>query len=140
MALISDIPTVSHAIQQAVAPVFLLTGVGSLLGVLVNRLGRVVDRHRALSSAKTKETNVEKEMHSLQKRSQLIHQAIRFCTWCALLICMAISALFIGVELGSKVSWIVALLFVLGMFSLTLGLICFLKEISLATSTIESPQ
>ena len=48
MELTSAIPTLAHAIQQSVAPVFLLTGVGSLLGVLVNRLGRIV---RSLSAS-----------------------------------------------------------------------------------------
>ena len=33
MALVSDLPTVAHAIQQSVAPVFLLTGVAALLGL-----------------------------------------------------------------------------------------------------------
>lgn len=41
---VSDI---SHVIQLAVAPVFLLAGIGSMLGVMANRLARVVDRARA---------------------------------------------------------------------------------------------
>lgn len=45
----SDIRDVSEAIRDAVAPVFLLTGIGSILGVLVNRLGRAIDRARNLN-------------------------------------------------------------------------------------------
>ena len=37
-----------HLIQSAVAPVFLLSGVGVTLGVLTNRLARIVDRARYL--------------------------------------------------------------------------------------------
>ncbi|HRG16802.1 MAG TPA: DUF2721 domain-containing protein, partial [Pseudomonadota bacterium] len=33
---------IAHAIQLAVAPVFLLTGVAALLGVLAGRLARIV--------------------------------------------------------------------------------------------------
>ena len=39
----SDV-AVAHAVQLAVAPVFLLTGIGAILAVMTNRLGRVIDR------------------------------------------------------------------------------------------------
>ena len=39
-----DVSLIAHVIQLAVAPVFLLTGVGALLSVMTNRLGRVIDR------------------------------------------------------------------------------------------------
>lgn len=138
MDLATSIPTVAHAIQQSVAPVFLLTGVGSLLGVLANRLGRVVDRYRFLRELVKDDTSVHlAEMTLLQRRSRLIHQAIRFCTICALLVCMVICLLFVGAELGSDLSPAVAGLFVLAMTSLITGLLCFLREISLATKRIE---
>ena len=38
---------VTRLVQLAIAPVFLLTAVGTIIGVLSNRLGRVVDRSRA---------------------------------------------------------------------------------------------
>ena len=47
----ASVPAVAHVIQQAVAPVFLLTGVGAILSVLINRLARVVDRYRKLTDA-----------------------------------------------------------------------------------------
>ena len=46
---IESVTNVSHVIQLAVAPVFLLTGIGAVLSVLTGRLGRVVDRFRAVS-------------------------------------------------------------------------------------------
>ena len=48
--MISELPvtTIAHAIQLAVAPVFLLTGVASILSVLTNRLSRIIDRSRFL--------------------------------------------------------------------------------------------
>ncbi|HMV18469.1 MAG TPA: DUF2721 domain-containing protein [Rhodocyclaceae bacterium] len=138
MALVSDLPTVAHAIQQSVAPVFLLTGVGSLLGVLANRLGRIVDRSRALRAAGAEAVaRAADEMALLQRRSRLVHAAIRYCTLCALLICVVIAVLFVGVELGSDFSSLVAVLFIGGMASLIAGLVCFLREISVATSRLE---
>jgi hypothetical protein len=43
----SDV-AVAHAIQLAVAPVFLLSGIGAILAVMTNRLGRIIDRARVL--------------------------------------------------------------------------------------------
>ena len=44
----NDLIAVAHVIQQSVAPVFLLSGVGAILSVLTNRLSRVIDRFRTL--------------------------------------------------------------------------------------------
>jgi Protein of unknown function (DUF2721) len=44
---LSDI-TVAHAIQLAVAPVFLLSGIGAILAVMTSRLGRIIDRAHVL--------------------------------------------------------------------------------------------
>ena len=44
-----NLTNVAHVIQLAVAPVFLLTGIGAILSVLTGRLGRLVDRFRVLS-------------------------------------------------------------------------------------------
>ena len=44
----TDINHITHVITLAIAPVFLLTAVGTLIGVLANRLARIVDRIRVL--------------------------------------------------------------------------------------------
>jgi hypothetical protein len=41
---------ISHVIQLAVAPVFLLAGVGAILNVMANRLSRIIDRARVLET------------------------------------------------------------------------------------------
>ena len=43
-----SVPIIQHAVQLAIAPVFLLIGVAGLLGVMANRLARIVDRARDL--------------------------------------------------------------------------------------------
>ena len=42
---------IAHAIQLAVAPVFLFTGIAGVLAVVANRLARVIDRARSLEQA-----------------------------------------------------------------------------------------
>jgi len=147
----TEINLVAHVIQQAVAPVFLLTGVGAMLTVLTNRLSRIIDRHRtidayvrempgdarALAAGEAPEHHtlqeLRREMAMLGRRRIWIHRAITLCTICALLVCLVIATLFIASELVYDPSRLVALLFVTAMLSLIAGLLCFLREIALAT-------
>ncbi len=141
MELAASITTGSHVIQLAVAPVFLLSGVGAILAVLINRLGRIVDRYRFLENGTL---NAEEgagmvrdiEMGVLARRARLIHWAISLCTVGALFICIVIATLFIGSMIRVGVSRAIALMFVAAMLALIAGLLSFLREISLATGNI----
>lgn len=131
------ITTVAHVIQLAVAPVFLLTGVGALLGVLTNRLARVIDRARVLEGLlpgadAIKQGAHRSELATLSRRGRLINRAISLCTTCALLICMVIVALFTGAFLAVDMSVLTGLLFICAMLALIGGLISFLREIHFA--------
>lgn len=140
MAEFSDI-AVAHAIQLAVAPVFLLTGIGAILAVMTNRLGRIIDRARVLE---TKLDNASPklliafrtDLAILSRRAKLISRAITFCTTTALLICMVIAVLFLSAFLNFDTTIPVAVLFVAAMASFFLGLLWFLREIYLATISL----
>ena len=113
MQAAASVTTVAHVIQLAVAPVFLLTGVGAILAVLINRLARVVDRFRVLERMQPAAGNDERsildaEMAILSRRARLIHWAISLCTVCALFICIVIATLFTGSVLGADLSGTVA--------------------------------
>jgi len=123
-----------------VAPVFLLTGVGAILSVLVARLGRIVDRMRVLhgrlpGSAESERHDIDIEMTGLSDRSRFINWAISLCTICALLICAVIATLFIGALAEVSLSGAIALMFIAAMFALIAGLLSFLREIYLATNS-----
>lgn len=137
MQTAADVTIVAHVIQLAVAPVFLMTGIGAILTVLTNRLARVVDRFRALDNlGNQREPKHEREMHTLLRRARWVHRAVTLCTLAALFICIVIAALFIGSEIGLDPSRVVSLLFITAMIALIIGLLCFLREISLSTGTI----
>lgn len=142
--LAAQVSSVAHVIQLAVAPVFLLAGVGSLLGVLTSRLARVIDRFHALEQSLVQESSPETREKaqttkvSLARRARLIHWAITLCTVCDLLVCLVIAALFVGAELQVALPSTIAGLFIAAMLALIAGLVCFLREITLATSVIES--
>lgn len=139
-----SISSVGQAIQLAVAPVFLLAGVGALLAVLINRLGRIIDRVYLLerelpidASNERRESN-RKSTLALSRRARLIHWSITLCTTCDLLVCVVVATLFISAEVGVDLSSAIAFLFIGAMLALIAGLVCFLREITLATALIES--
>ncbi|BBP03522.1 hypothetical protein TPL01_08450 [Sulfuriferula plumbiphila] len=138
MQTAASITTVAHVIQLAVGPVFLLSGIGAILAVLTSRLTRVVDRFRTLNNSKGDErTAHEKEMATLLSRARWIHWAISLCTVSALFICIVIAALFVGSEMNMDPSDAISMLFISAMVALITGLLCFLREIFLATGLIE---
>ncbi|MEQ1740700.1 MAG: DUF2721 domain-containing protein [Methyloglobulus sp.] len=137
--MLTELPvtTIAHAIQLAVAPVFLLTGVASILSVLTNRLGRIIDRSRFLHSASVAavetDQSVQVELKSLKQRARLIHMAIGLCTTCLLLICSVVAVMFLGSFVTLNIAVVIATLFVAAMICLIAALINFICEIYLAT-------
>jgi Protein of unknown function (DUF2721) len=140
--MITELPvtTIAHAIQLAVAPVFLLTGVASILSVLTNRLSRIIDRSRLLHgrSLPAVETNqaIQVELKSLKQRARLIHLAIGLCTASLLLICSVVAVLFLGSFITLNMEVVIASLFVTAMLCLIAALLNFICEIYLATAHV----
>ena len=131
---ISDI---SHVIQLSVAPVFLLTAIGTILGVLSTRLARIVDRARALNDRLETATEdrtpaIHQEMQSLAERRRFVNFAITSGTISALLVCVSIATVFLGAILKASIAIPVATLFILAMAAFVAALVFFLREIFLA--------
>jgi predicted signal transduction protein with EAL and GGDEF domain len=136
----SDV-AVAHAIQLAVAPVFLLTGIAAILTVMTNRLGRVIDRARILEERLERASpealgTLRTDLAVLSKRAKLNGRAITLCTATALLVCTVIAVLFLSAFLRFDASIPVALLFIAAMLCFFLGLLLFLREIYLATMNL----
>ena len=72
-----EIVDIAHAIQLAVAPVFLLSGVGVLLGVLTSRLARIVDRAR-IAEAKLDAAATEGERRDLHGKLRVLARRARY--------------------------------------------------------------
>jgi hypothetical protein len=129
---------IGHIIQLAIAPVFLLTGVGTKLSVLTNRLARIIDRARVLeerihATAGTDHSDAYTELEALYRRAHLINRAITLSTACGLLVCLVIATLFLGGAFNLQLSQAIAVMFVLGMLSLIGSFIYLLREIFVAT-------
>ena len=136
----SDV-AVAHAVQLAVAPVFLLTGIGAFVAVMTNRLGRVIDRARVLEdrlevASPESLATLRADLAVLSRRAKLNGRAITLCTMTALLVCTMIAVLFLSAFLQFDASIPVALLFIAAMLCFFLGLLWFLREIYLATKSL----
>jgi hypothetical protein len=143
-AAMTDQPdAVAHVIQLSVAPVFLLTGIGALLGVMTNRLSRIVDRARVLEphiegTPDPSAHPLHGELRTLGRRARLVNLAITLFVFAALVLCGVIVGLFVTAYYAwsPDLTRIMAALFALAMTSLIGGLLCFLREVYLATATL----
>ena len=131
---------IAHAIQLAIAPVFLLTGIAGLLGVMATRLARVIDRARALEVSwpdldAGARAAVRLEIGNLERRRRVCSWSINYCTTAALLVCLVIVTLFMEEFFAANLKWLAGVLFVGAMVAVICGLTCFLREVYLATHT-----
>ena len=141
MLMDQDVTTIAHFIQLAIAPVFLLTGIGSLLSVMATRLARIIDRSRVVegrwnSMNEREQADAALEFSNLARRAGYTSWAINFGALSALLVCALIAALFLDALLGSNLRWVVGTLFVLSMMALSSGIVFFLREVHTATHTL----
>jgi hypothetical protein len=136
----AHVTDIARIIQLAVAPVFLLTAIGTILSALNNRLGRIVDRRRLLldrtrktvtDGAEAAQEDME-ELALLARRIGLVYHAVMFAVVSGLLICLLVATAFMGVFISIDLARVVSMLFILSMFALIVCLALLLREIFLA--------
>jgi hypothetical protein len=139
----APVSAIAHLISLAIAPVFLLAGIGSILNVLAGRLARSVDRWRRLEERYEglegeRLAEATHELHILDRRMTVINLAIGCCTSSALFICLVVAILFVAdladVPFGRAVAW----LFIAAMLMLVTGLVLFLYEVRLAMRALRA--
>jgi len=139
-----NIGDVGHAIQLALAPVFLLTGIAGMLNVMAGRLARIIDRGRRIAEDAHGEAlaagdPLQIELRSLEYRRHLAGAAIAACTFSALLVCLVIGVLFVEALLQIELKWLIGVTFTGSTLALFVGLGYFLREVHLATKTVRIP-
>lgn len=143
MFFATDLDTVTHGIQLAVAPVFLLTAVAAMIGTVTGRLARIIDRARVLedridaASDDQPMTHAFNELRQLRLRGTLVNACIGLLTFCALFIGMTIVALFLGETTEMQIFRVVTILFLSGVVCFLLALLGFLAETLIATRVLK---
>jgi len=131
----------AQVIQLAIAPVFLLTAVAATLNVLATRIGRIIDRARVmedrLESARPEHAEeIHERLRVLSKRATLMNRAIGLSVTSGLVVSLVVAALFVSNSLSINLAAPITIAFVVALLSLAAGLVYFLREVILATSSL----
>ncbi len=130
-------------IQLAITPVILITGLGSLLLTMTNRLGRVVDRTRILAGQvrgahgnETERAHIEAQLRIIYRRAGLVRRAVSMATASMVCSCLLVVAIFGKGVTGASMTWFIVTLFMMSLGCLLVSLVYFLRDIQLSLSAL----
>gem|GEM_PF-794761 len=135
------VDSIAHVIQVALTPVFLLSGIASLLGAFSGRLARVADRVDALSekldsASLSERPRLQRRLAYLRRRSQALDIAVVLAAVAGVATCVAALLLFLntlGDHAGTRMMFIA---FGLALVSTAGALAAFLFEMLMASHGI----
>jgi hypothetical protein len=128
-----SVTAVAETVRLALAPVFLLSGIGAFLNVCVGRLSRIVDRSRhieplLLASRGAEHDRWIAELRVLDRRMNLVSWVTALAVLSALLTCLVVALLFAASLTETHFGNAIALLFIGAMLSIGAGFAVFLIE------------
>lgn len=138
-----DATAITHGIQLAVAPVFLLTAVSGMIGTVAGRLARIIDRARIVEDKARAGADPEllarayAELATLRTRGHIANGCIGLLTLCAFMIGLTIILLFLGEIMGLQAARLAVAGFLAGVLSFLLALVLFLTETVMATRLLD---
>jgi uncharacterized membrane protein len=147
MSITLNTDPITHSIQLALAPAFLLTAIASMIATISTRLGRVVDRFRQLhelikhTSEPAIVARAQSELKQLRLRGRMINLSIGLLTLSAFLIGTTIIALFLSKAAlldDSHSSQVALFTFISSVFFFLLALLCFLWETLISTRILSA--
>jgi hypothetical protein len=141
MNSLPQVSQVAQTIQLALAPVFLLAGIGAFLNVCVGRLARIIDRARLLegrilTSRGREHDRMVAEIRVLDRRMSVVNSAIFLTVVSACAVCLVVILLFAGNLFGAHLGTLIAILFSLSMLLQAAAFGTFIQEIRLASRII----
>ncbi|MGI4730504.1 MAG: DUF2721 domain-containing protein [Janthinobacterium lividum] len=123
----------AHVVQLALTPIFLLTGVASMLNVFTSRLARVSDQvDKAMSWAEKR----PRQLARLRQRSHLLDFAVLIAAIAGALTCGAAMTLFVGAIRTGGAGSLLFTLFGGALGCSILGLGAFAAEMILAGRSV----
>ena len=132
-----SVNTVAEIVRLALAPVFLLSGIGAFLNVLAARLSRIVDRSRHIEPLLLASRGAEHDrwidaLKILDRRMSLINWATGLTVIAAVLTCLVVVLLFAANLVRTRLGDAIALLFIGSMLAIGAGFAVFLLETTIA--------
>ncbi|MBO0736654.1 MAG: DUF2721 domain-containing protein [Alphaproteobacteria bacterium] len=97
----TSLDLVAHVIQVALTPIFLLSGIATLLNVFATRLARVADRVDQINKAieetgSEKKAELTRQLSHLRRRSVALDTAVVLGAVAAASTCASVFTLFVG--------------------------------------------
>jgi hypothetical protein len=135
-------PSAVEIIQLALAPIFLIVGIGTLVNVATGRVSRVIDRARWFENLAREEPErinqkARREIRALNKRMRLANWSINFLIGSAVITCINVMLVMVNGLIIANLDTTIIVTFMICMTFLTGGLIAFFLEVSLATATLK---
>ena len=136
---------IAQTIQLALAPVFVLVAIGSIMNILSTRLGRIVDRSRELQRlhAETEGSAhdiVVREIRSVAVRMVLVQRALRALVMASLIIGITVVLLFLAEFAHLSLNVVAAATFICAIALLMWALLLFLRETRAAAAALVVPE
>jgi hypothetical protein len=136
-----SVSTVAEIVRLALAPVFLLSGIGAFLNVLASRLARIVDRSRdieplLLASRGAEHDRWSADLKIVDRRMSLINWATGLSVTSAVLTCLVVVLLFAANLTRTHFGNAIALLFMASMLAIGAGFAVFLLETTVAARAV----
>ena len=138
-----DANAITHGIQLAIAPVFLLTAVAGMIGAVAARLARIIDRARLLEERVqagldgAAAQRARAELATLRTRGLLANGSIGLLTLCAFLIGLTIILLFVGETTAVQIDRYALVGFLAGVVCFMLASILFFIETIIASRVLD---
>ena len=136
-----SVNTVAEIVKLALAPVFLLSGIGAFLNVCASRLSRIVDRSRQIEPLLLNSRGAEHDrwlgdLKILDRRMSLVSWATALSVTSAVLTCLVVVLLFAASLTRTHVGTAIALLFIASMLTIGAGFAIFLLETTIASRAV----
>ena len=134
-----------QALSVAVAPVFMLTGIGVIMSSINTRFGRIVDRIRTLlREGKTLykqqigSTHVASEIKALFKRAKLLRGCLILLTISVFFVAFTVFLIFVELILDFDVPYLVAISFCASLIPIIIAMILYTQDLAISLRTIDA--
>jgi hypothetical protein len=137
---VADLQHLSQVISQATAPAFLLGAVSGFLAVLMARIGRVLDRIRALAGIAADDqpqARLRSELPRLERQARYMNGAIFYAVCSAICTIGLVVLAFASALLGFRHEPVVAWVFILALGLMGASLFNLALEVRLGLAELE---
>ena len=139
----ASLDLVAHVIQVALAPIFLLSGIATLLNVFATRLARVADLvvqiTKAMEQAEpAQRADLSRQLLRLRQRSIALDAAVVLGAVAAAATCTSVFTLFVGALRNSTVASVLFTTFGLAILCTISAIAAFAMEMLMAGSGVRA--